>query len=178
MEYDPSLFDWSWLGEWILRRPHYYSRHQQHHYDRVRLKIVVTDGGGRHKKTDAYILQPNKELHIMSAVTVGHIITYTWSFVDANGNAPPEGSILPVADAATWSNTPATPPVDTFTPSGGPVEMSAVLAATAAGSDTVNLVVLFTPAGGTQQTFSASDAVTISAAPFVPAGVRILTSIQ
>ena len=113
----------------------------------------------------------------MSAVNVGHTVTYTWQFVDVNGNPPPAGTTPPTADAATIGDTPSTPPVDTFTVSAGPVEQTATLAATAAGSDTVSLSVLYTPPGGTQVTFTATDLVTISAAPFVPAGVQLITSI-
>ena len=114
----------------------------------------------------------------MSSVNVGHTINYTWQFVDANGNPPPSSTTPPVADSATFSDVPATPPVDTFTPSGGPVEMSAALLASAAGSDTVTLSVAYTPPGGTQVTFTATDQVTISAAPFAPAGVQLIETIQ
>lgn len=113
----------------------------------------------------------------MSSVNVGHVINYSWQFVDANGNPPPAGTTV-TAQSATWSDAPATPPVDTFTPSSGPVEASAVLSATAPGSDTVSLSVVYQPADGSAAvTFSATDQVTIAAAPFVPAGVQIIANV-
>ena len=113
----------------------------------------------------------------MTAVTVGHTITYTWQFVDANGNPPPGGTAPPVADSATFSDAPSDPSVDTFTEGPGPVEQSASLVAMAAGSDTVWLTVLYTPQDGTQVSFSATDLVTIGAAPFVPAGVQLIAAV-
>jgi hypothetical protein len=153
-------------------------QHHPHHHHKYRVFLWISiSGAGGHRRTRYYLLEPNRRLRIMSAVTVGHTITYTWQFVDANGNPPPAGTPAPTADSATFTDVPATPPVDTFTPSGGPVEASAVLAATAAGSDTVTLAVAWTPSGGTQVTFTASDVVTISAAPFVPAGVQLMEQI-
>ena len=164
-----------------------------HHHREIRVLLRIEVEGhhphrghrhhGRHRHhrhhghTRYYLLEPNKEMRIMTAVTVGHTITYTWQFVDANGNPPPSGATQPVADAATFADAPSDPSVDTFTEGPGPVEQSASLAATAAGSDTVSLTVLYTPPGGIQVTFSASDQVTVSSAPFVPAGVQLIAAV-
>lgn len=113
----------------------------------------------------------------MTSVNVGHIVNYTWEFVDASGNGPPAGATLPVATSATIADTPATPPVDTFTASAGPVSTTAALTATAPGSDTVVLTVMWTNAAGAAVTSTFTDLVTISAAPFVPVGVQLVAAV-
>jgi hypothetical protein len=156
-------------------------RHRHHHGYRHpwHLLLRVETRGQREQRVRIFVIRPNEETEIMSAVNVGHTINYTWQFVDANGNPPPAGTPPPVANSATFSDTPASPPVDTFTPSGGPVEQSASLIATAAGSDTVTLSVAYTPPGASAPvTFTATDLVTISAAPFAPAGVQLIPTVQ
>lgn len=105
----------------------------------------------------------------MEQLTVGHTDTMTIVYLDASGN-PMLAPVTPDSPPI-WTNTPSTPPVDTLTVSadGG----IAVLAATAAGSDTVNLSVTV---GG--KTFTAMQSITISAAPQVLTSVTIQNSIQ
>ena len=105
----------------------------------------------------------------MEQLTVGHSDTMTIEYLDQNGN-PMLSPVTPDA-APTWTNTPASPPVDTFTVS--PDGSSAVLAATAPGADTVNLSV--TVAG---KTFAASLGIAISAAPQVLTSVAIASAIN
>ncbi len=116
-----------------------------------------------------YELNQHKGTHLMEQLTGGHTYTMTIVYLDASGN-PMLAPVVPDSPP-TWTNTPTTPPVDTLTVSadGG----TAVLAATAAGSDTINLSVTV---GG--KTFTATESVTISAAPQVLTSVSINNSIQ
>jgi hypothetical protein len=156
-------------------------RHPPHHRH-LRLAFVVKTGrhrrhghGHRWRHKRVHIFEPGvTHMNITDSVTVGHQVAFAWEWIDANGNPPPAGTTLPTPDSTpVWANTPATPPVDTFTSSAD--GSTALLVASAAGSDTVTLTVVF---GGT--TFTASDLVTISAAvvPFVPAGVQITSVVS
>ena len=101
-------------------------------------------------------------------VTVGHLINFSYAITDQSGN-----DMLtqpPLDSPAVWTDAPATPPVDTFVASADGT--TALLTATAAGSDTVGLTVIV---GGA--TFTASDLVTITAAPQVASGVRIVSKV-
>lgn len=104
----------------------------------------------------------------MTTVTVGHQIDYSFIYVDTNGNpmlTPVTPDLPPV-----WADVPATPPVDTFTPSVDGT--TAVLMATGAGTDSVTVTVIVSGV-----TYTASDAVTISAAPQVLGGVQIVATV-
>ena len=112
-------------------------------------------------------------MNITDSVTVGHQVAFGWEWIDANGNPPPAGTVLPVPDSTpTWADAPSAAGVDTFTSSAD--GSTALLVASAPGSDTVTFTAVFQ---GT--TFTASDLVTISAAvvPFVPAGVQITSAV-
>ena len=105
----------------------------------------------------------------MTTLNVGHSDVMTILYLDQNGN-PMLVTPTP-ASPPTWVNTPATPPVDTLTVAAN--GSSATLAALAVGADTVTLTVIV---GGT--TFTATDSITISAAPQVLTSVAIQDTIS
>ena len=100
-------------------------------------------------------------------VTVGHQINYSFIEVDTSGN--PMKTPVPVT-SSTWTDAPATPPVDTFTPSAD--GSTAVLQAMAAGSDTVTVSAVINGV-----TYTATDQVLISAAPQVLGGIQIVAAV-
>lgn len=104
----------------------------------------------------------------MTQLTVGHVDTLTYVIVDANGNPMiPQ----PALDSpAVWTDAPSAAGVETFAAAADGT--SAVVTATAAGSDTVGLTVIV---GG--KTFTASDLITVSAAPQVASGVQIVDTV-
>jgi hypothetical protein len=142
---------WRW-------RPRY-DRHEHHEHD-LHLALRVNKR--------IYVLNPERRTIIMEQLTVGHTDTMSILYVDTAGNP----MLTPVTPDSppTWVDTPATPPVDTFTVSADGT--TAVLAATAAGTDTVNLTVVV---GGKTYTVSAQFA--ISAPPQVLGGVQIVHNI-
>ena len=144
-----------------------YGRHRHHrrphHHHRRHLRVALVVNGYFHE------LSAHRRTYIMDQLTVGHSDTMTIEYLDQNGN-PMLAPVTPDSPP-TWTNTPASPPVDTFTVS--PDGSSAVLAATAPGADTVNLSV--TVAG---KTFTASLGVAISAAPQVLTSVAIASAIN
>ena len=101
-------------------------------------------------------------------VTVGHQIDYSFIEVDTNGN--PMQAQVPIT-SSTWTDAPATPPVDTFTVAAGGA--TAVLQASAAGSDTVTVSAVINGV-----TYTATDQVLISAAPQVLGGIQIVANVQ
>jgi len=103
-----------------------------------------------------------------TSVTVGHVIDFSIQYVDTSGN-PMLTPVTPDSPPV-WADAPASPPVDTFTPSAD--GLTAVLTATAAGADTVSLTVIV---GGV--TYTASDIITINAAPQVLGGVQIVATV-
>ena len=103
-----------------------------------------------------------------TTVTVGHSIDYSFIYVDTNGN-PMLTPVTPDSPPV-WTDAPASPPVDTFTVAAD--GSTAVLAATATGGDTVTLTVIV---GGV--TYTASDLVTINAAPQTLGGVQIVATV-
>jgi hypothetical protein len=140
----------------------------RHHHVRVFLVVSTTGHRHRYKHTRIYQLHPNRRTNVMTSITVGHTDTLTIAYLDAAGNPM---LVTPTPDSPpTWTNTPSTPPVDTFTVAAD--GNSATVAATAAGSDVVNLSVVV---GG--KTFTASDAITISAAPQVLTSVAIVDTV-
>lgn len=104
----------------------------------------------------------------MTQLSVGHTDTLTYVIVDQNGNPMiPQ----PALDSpAVWTDAPSASGVDTFAAAADGT--SAVVTALAAGSDTVSLSVVV---GG--KTFTASDLITISAAPQVASGVQIVDTV-
>jgi hypothetical protein len=136
---------------------------------RVRVFLAITRQGHHRWRHGAYYeLKPNRKTRIMTQITVGHTDTLSIQYLDQNGNP----MLTPVTPDSppTWTNTPASPPVDTFTVAAD--GSSATLVATTAGSDVVNLSVMV---GG--KTFTATDAITISAAPQVVSGVMIVDTV-
>jgi hypothetical protein len=136
--------------------------HRQHpHHGHVRVFLVVNGYW--------YELSAHKRTIIMEQLTVGHTDTMSIIYLDTTGNP----MLVPVTPDSppSWTNTPATPPVDTFTVAPGGA--GAVLAATAAGSDTVTLSVTV---GG--KVYTATQAITISAAPQVLGSVAIQNAVQ
>lgn len=103
----------------------------------------------------------------MEQLTVGHQDTMTILYLDAAGN-PMLSAVVPDSPPA-WTNTPS--PADTLTVSAD--GSTAVLAALAAGADTVNMSVIV--AG---KTFTATEQITISAAPQVLTSVEIQNTVQ
>ena len=103
-----------------------------------------------------------------NTVTVGHVIDYSILYVDTTG-APMLTPVTPDSPPI-WTDAPATPPVDTFTPSAD--GMTAVLSATAPGADTVSLSVTV---AGVQ--FTATDQVVINAPPQTLGGVQIVATV-
>jgi len=87
---------------------------------------------------------------------------------DTNGN--PMQAQVPIT-SSTWTDAPATPPVDTFTVAAGGA--TAVLQASAAGSDTVTVSAVINGV-----TYTATDQVLISAAPQVLGGIQIVANVQ
>src|SRR5271157_240612 len=140
------------------------------HHHRPRLALVVWVSRGRHRhhwRRHVYILEPGANT-MSTSVTVGHVIDFSIQYVDTSGN-PMLTPVTPDSPPV-WADAPASPPVDTFTPSAD--GLTAVLTATAAGADTVSLTVIV---GGV--TYSASDIITINAAPQVLGGVQIVATV-
>lgn len=103
-----------------------------------------------------------------TTVTVGHQINYSFIYVDTNGN-PMLTPVTPDSPPV-WADAPASPPVDTFTASAD--GSTAVLIASAAGSDTVTLAVTV---GGVA--YTASDLVTIQPVPQTLGGIQIVSEV-
>jgi hypothetical protein len=139
-----------------------------HHHGRLALVVETTRRRHGHYKRHrrAHILEPGRTIHMADTVTVGHQIAFSIEYVDTAGN-PMLTAVTPDSPP-TWTDAPSAAGVDTFTASADGT--TAVLVATAAGSDTVGLSV--TVAG---VTYTASDLVTISAAPQVLGGVEIVS---
>jgi hypothetical protein len=132
------------------------------HHRRIAYVVLRVDGVG-------LVLRPHQENEIMLNLTVGHTATMAIEYLDQNGNPM---LTAPVPDSApTWTDTPSSPPVDTFTPAAG--GLTATLAAIAPGSDTVTLAV--TVSG---KTYNATLVVTISAAPQVLTSIAIVPTVQ
>ena len=103
-----------------------------------------------------------------TSVTVGHVVDYTIQYVDTAGN-PMLTPVTPDSPPV-WTDAPATPPVDTFIASAD--GMTAVLTPSAAGADTVTLAVIVNAV-----TYTASDLLTINAAPQQLGGVQIVATV-
>ena len=99
-------------------------------------------------------------------VTVGHLIDFSIQYVDTAGN-PMLTPVTPDSPPV-WTNVPSA--ADTFVASAD--GLTAVLTATAAGTDTVGLTVIV---GGT--TYTASDLITINAPPQTLGGVAIVATV-
>lgn len=147
--------------EWFHHLWHPRHRHRHHHRHHPRVVLVVNGF--------AIELNPYMRINLMFTVNVGHTVESTILFLDQNGN-PMLTPVTPDSPPV-WTNTPSSPPVDTFTVS--PDGLSSALAATAAGSDSLSLTVIV---GGV--TFTASEAITIAAAPQVLTSVQISSVVQ
>ena len=104
----------------------------------------------------------------MLPVNVGHSVDSSIIYLDQNGNP----MLTPVTPDSppTWTNAPNPAGIDTLTVSAD--GSTSVLAATAVGTDTLTLTVVV---GG--KTFTASEQITISAAPQVLSGVQISSAV-
>ena len=103
-----------------------------------------------------------------ATLTVGHVDNLSIGFLDQHGNPM---LVTPVPDLPpVWANAPVPAGADTLTVATN--GLTAVLAAVAAGADTVSLTVVV---GG--HTFTASDSITISAAPQVLTSVEIVDDV-
>jgi hypothetical protein len=144
-----------WLRLLGYRAPRHTHRRYRNHHRHIPVVIFAVNGV-------AIRLHPYIRIRLMITVNVGHEVLCTIEQLDQNGN--PMLTAVVADSPPSWSDTPATPPVDTFTPAAD--GSSATLVATAVGTDTVNVSASF---GG--KTYTASLAVTIAAAP------QVLTSI-
>lgn len=103
-----------------------------------------------------------------ATINVGHQDTMTISFLDQNGNPM---LVTPTPDSKpSWTNAPVPGGDDTLTVAAD--GMSAVLAAVAVGQDVVTLTVIV---GG--KSFTATDAITITAAPQVLSAISIVDDV-
>ena len=104
----------------------------------------------------------------MTTMTVSHTDNLSIAYFDQHDNPMPT---TPVPDSApTWTNAPSTTGVDTLTVDTG--GLTAHVAAMAAGTDTVTLTFI---SGGV--TFTATDAITITAEPSVLTRVAIVDDV-
>ena len=134
-----SIFP-SW-PEWFRRVLGFFRR-------RVRVVLIVN--------RRAYELHPNRKLHLMFTVNVGHELDCSIGYLDTNGNPM---LVMPTPDAPpVWTNAPAPAGATMLTVAPGGLE--AVDKAVAAGTDTLNLTL---SVGGVP--YSASASVAITAAP-------------
>lgn len=134
----------------------------------VTRKIFVDHRGRYHRREHIHILEPGVN-HMADAVTVGHQIAFSIEYVDTNGNP----MLTPVTpdSAPTWTNAPNPAGIDTFTVAAD--GSTALLMATATGSDTVSLTVVVSGV-----TFTASDLIAINAPPQVLGGVDIVAVVS
>ena len=148
---------------------HRHRRHRRHHVGVV--LVVCVEGSD----LLFYELNPNWETKIMISATVGHKVVNTIGYVDTAGNPM---LVAPTPDAPpTWvsADAAATPPVSplpdtlTISPDGTECDQACV----AVGTDTLALSVTV---GGV--VFTASQSLTISAAPQVLGGVVINSVVQ
>ena len=102
-------------------------------------------------------------------VTVGHQVDYVIQYVDSDGN-PMLQPVTPDSPP-TWANAPDPSDCDTFAPAAD--GSSAVVQAQGAGSDTISVQVTVS---GVQ--YSASDQVTISAAPQTLGGIELVATVS
>jgi hypothetical protein len=125
---------------------------------------VVVHHGHHHRHVRDYILHPGENVMNPIALTVGHTASFTLEFLDANGNPM---LTTPTPDAPpVWTD--STPATGTLTSNG----LTASELAVAAGSDTVS--VALSVAG---VAFTATQVLTVSAAPQVLTSVAIETTV-
>ena len=156
----------------VHKNPSGHHHHPPHRH--LRLALVVKTGSRRRHGIMVIDGDTQEDNHLRTrgvrhvsttdTVNVGHQIAFSITYVDTSGNP----MLTPVTPDSppTWTDAPSAAGVDTFTASAD--GNTALLVAEAAGSDTVSLSVTV---GGV--TFTASDLVTISAAPQVLGGVEI-----
>ncbi len=136
--------------------------HRRHHHPRV---VLFIDGYGHE-------LNPHRRTCFMTSVTAGHKITYAIAYLDENGR--PMITTPTLDGPPSWSNAPSAPGIDTLTPAAD--GSSAVLQTNAADADSTDTVSMSVVVGG--KSFSASDSVTISAAPQVLSSVEIVGTVS
>lgn len=131
----------------------------------VYLRVEIHARHRRHHRVVSYYrLHPNKEIQIMTDVTVGHTVTDTIVYLDQSGNPM---LVTPTPDSPpVWTNAPGTPPVDSMTVSAD--GSTATISALAAGADTIGVTVIVAGV-----TFKATQNLNIAAAPQVLTSVAI-----
>jgi hypothetical protein len=113
------------------------------------------------------VLEPGRNVRIMTTVTVGHKLALSVSYLDTNGN--PMLTAPPVDSPPAWSNSNAAAETIVAAADG----QSAVATTVAAGNDVISLSVV---SGG--KTFAATLAVEVDAAPQVLGSVAIVAAVQ
>ena len=144
-----------WWPPFHRRHPHY-------------LLLVVKVSSGTHL-TDSFavIIPPNRKVHLMENVTLGHVIALAISYLDQNGQPM---VTAPTPDSPpTWTDT--TPATETLVVAadGSTAQATPI----AVGTDTINLSVVV---GGA--TFAAALNVNVSAAPQVLTSVAVSATVQ
>lgn len=134
-------------------------KHRPHHHHSPRPWLVVNGV--------AIELIPNQEIHVDITLSVGHTLTDSILFLDAVGN-PMLTTVTPDSPP-TWTQ--STPATETLTASADGLTFSGP--AIAVGTDSVGLTVVV---GGV--TFSASQSVTVTAAPQVLTSVAISPAVS
>lgn len=147
----------------MRRRRHH---HRHHHNPTVWFCVEIADANRYYFERRRLI--PNQEI-IMDNVTVniGHTVTCSIEYDDANGNP----MLTPVAPDAPPAWTQTTPATDTMAVA--PDGSQDVLTAIAAGGDTVSVALAV---GG--KAFSASVGITVSPAPQVLTSIRVVTQVS
>jgi hypothetical protein len=153
---------WNWIEQSLDFRHHAARHHRRRrHHRKIRVFLVIN---GYYFELNAH-----RRTLLMEQLTVGHTDTMTIAYFDTNGQ--PMLSAVAPDSPPTWVNTPSTPAVDTFTVAAD--GSSAVLAAIGPGTDSITVSV--TVAG---KSYTATQSVTISAAPQVLGSVEIINSVQ
>jgi hypothetical protein len=135
--------------------------------------MVLVERKGKHRWCDTwnrqfYQLQPNKRIHIMTDVVVGHEIVNTIVYLDQNGQPM---LVTPAPDSApVWTNL-AAPTIDTMSVSAD--GSTDTVTAVGAGVDSLTVTVTV---GGVQ--FTAVEQISVSAAPQVLTSVAINSVVQ
>jgi hypothetical protein len=139
-------------------------RHSHQRFYCVRMTVMIRHG--HHVRRRFFYLFPNEENHMSVALSVGHKVTCTLTFMDQFGNPM---LVTPVPDALpAWTD--ITPATGTLT--AAPDGLSATEVAIAAGTDTISVALAV---GGVA--FKASVDLAVTAAPQVLTTIGILATV-